>query len=103
MDGPIADELGAHPYYPLGVSIPTYVANTMNAGVLVGIFAAGCGAIFVPTYLFAVRCRPGISFGEVLIAFWWVLCGFIHLFFEGKFCGHCQRTLVSSSSLTWPP
>ena len=86
MDGPIADALGAaHPYYPLGVAVPTYVANTMNAGVLVSIFAAGCGAIFVPTYLMAVRTRPGISFGEVLIAFWWVLCGFIHLFFEGKF------------------
>ncbi|OAQ69767.1 emopamil-binding protein [Pochonia chlamydosporia 170] len=75
MDGPIADALGAHPYYPLGVSIPTYVANTMNAAVLVSIFAAGCGIIFVPTYLFAVRTRPSISFGEVLIAFWWVLCG----------------------------
>lgn len=85
MDGPITEALGAHhPYYPLGVAIPTYVANTMNAGVLVSIFAAGCGVIFVPTYLFAVRTRPAISFGEVLVAFWWVLCGFIHLTFEGK-------------------
>ncbi|EFY95972.1 3-beta-hydroxysteroid-Delta(8),Delta(7)-isomerase [Metarhizium anisopliae] len=86
MDGPITEALGAHhPYYPLGVAIPTYVANTMNAGVLVSIFAAGCGVIFVPTYLFAVRTRPAISFGEVLVAFWWVLCGFIHLTFEGYF------------------
>ncbi|KAK2606318.1 hypothetical protein QQS21_003249 [Conoideocrella luteorostrata] len=84
MDGPIAD-LGPHPYYPLGVSIPTYVANTMNAGVLVSIFAAGCGIIFLPTYLAATKSRPGISFGEILIVFWWVLCGFIHFFFEGYF------------------
>ncbi|QPH19706.1 hypothetical protein C2857_004999 [Epichloe festucae Fl1] len=85
MEGLIADLGPPQPFYPLGVSVPTYVANTMSTSVLLSIFAAGCGSLFLPTYVFATRSRPGISLGEVLIAFWWVLCGFIHFFFEGYF------------------
>ncbi|ODA77610.1 hypothetical protein RJ55_07239 [Drechmeria coniospora] len=90
MDGPLAATVadGGHPFYPLGVSIPGYAANTMSALVLVLIFAAGCGAIFVPTWLVASRARRDISRCELLVTFWFVLCGFIHLFFEGYFSYH---------------
>ena len=60
-----------------------YVANSMSAAVLVFIFAAGCGVIFLPTYLVASRARPALPGCELLITFWFVLCGCIHLFFEG--------------------
>ncbi|KAG6038346.1 hypothetical protein E4U41_004295 [Claviceps citrina] len=81
----------SHPYYPLGVRLPTYVANTMGARALVSVFAAGCGAMLLATWAFASakgkrkggRGREPLSGSEVVVLFWWVLCGFIHLFFEG--------------------
>ena len=90
MDGPIAGTgaLGDHPFYPLGLEVTNYVANSMSAAVLVAIFAAGCGAIFLPTYLFASRARPSLPTCELLITFWFVLCGCIHLFFEGTLDPH---------------
>ena len=86
MDGPIAamGAHGDHPFYPLGAPVKNYIANTMGPVTLVAIFAAGCGALFVPTALVASRVRPGLPFTELLIAFWFVLCGCIHLFFEGQ-------------------
>ncbi|POR31607.1 3-beta-hydroxysteroid-Delta(8), Delta(7)-isomerase [Tolypocladium paradoxum] len=87
MDGPIAGTgaHGDHPFYPLGVQVPGYVANSMSAAVLVLIFAVGCGVIFLPTYLVASRARPALPTCELLATFWFVLCGCIHLFFEGYF------------------
>lgn len=101
MDGPIAGTgaHGDHPFYPLGVKVPGYVANSMSAAVLVFIFAAGCGVIFLPTYLVASRARPALPGCELLITFWFVLCGCIHLFFEGRSRGRappdgCRACLV---------
>lgn len=85
MQSPIAEPVAAHPYYPLGVAIPNYVANSMNAFSVVSVFTLGCLGVFSATYLVAVRLRPGIQYGTLLLAFWWALCGCIHLFFEGYF------------------
>ncbi|KAK2595023.1 hypothetical protein QQS21_007277 [Conoideocrella luteorostrata] len=85
MESPIVEALEAHPYYPLGVSIPKYVGNTMGAFNVVSTFCLGCGAIFAMTYLLAVRLRPAIHLYTLLLTFWRVLCGSIHLFFEGYF------------------
>jgi cholestenol delta-isomerase len=74
-----------HPYFPLGVEIPGYVANTQGALGLVSTFAAMCAVIFFATYCVAQTARPALSFGGILTAFWFVLCGCIHLFFEGYF------------------
>ncbi|UNI17567.1 Cholestenol Delta-isomerase [Purpureocillium takamizusanense] len=82
MDAPA---MASHPFYPLGAPVKNYVANTIGPVTLVAIFAAACGALFVPTALVAARVRPGLPLTELLIAFWFVLCGCIHLFFEGYF------------------
>lgn len=85
MNSSIINPLGeSHPYYPLGVDLPLYVANTMDAFTLVTCFGIGVVTIFATTYFLAIRSRPTISTGDLLCALWWAMCGFIHLFFEGK-------------------
>ncbi|CAM1508968.1 Fc.00g027070.m01.CDS01 [Cosmosporella sp. VM-42] len=90
MDAPLVHKVNAtatplHPYFPLGVAIPTYAANSLGAGALVSIFAAGCALIFLTTHLIIQQANPGLSRGQAVTTMWFVLCGFIHLFFEGYF------------------
>ncbi|KAJ5930959.1 hypothetical protein N7466_006452 [Penicillium verhagenii] len=73
----------SHPYYPLGVIVDNYVTNTIPAPVLVLIFAVGTLAIFGGTHLVIKHSRLNIPPSEVAATMWFVLCGFIHLFFEG--------------------
>lgn len=79
------DTLPLHPYFPIGLALPTYAANSLPASTLVPIFAAGCAFIFLTTYITIQQTRPGLSNGAIATALWFVLCGFIHLFFEGYF------------------
>ncbi|KAJ5949975.1 hypothetical protein N7454_001559 [Penicillium verhagenii] len=72
----------SHPYYPLGVIVDKYVANTIPAPVLVLIFAVGTLAIFGGTHLVIKHSRPNMPPSEVFATMWFVLCGLIHLFFE---------------------
>jgi cholestenol delta-isomerase len=72
-----------HPYFPLGVVIPGYVGNSLSAQALVSSFAAGCAVIFLSTYYVIQLTRPTLSYGGVATTLWFVLCGCIHLFFEG--------------------
>lgn len=86
-----------HPYHPLGVAIPGYVANEMATITILAYFAVGCSLILgatavvvhkyaVPRYTAKGR-GAGISTGEVATAMWFVLCGFIHIGMEGEFLG----------------
>lgn len=63
-----------HPYYPLDLEIPHYLANQWDTFTLVSIFAAGCAAIFSSTYLLVMRVRPRISTADLLTLLWFVLC-----------------------------
>jgi hypothetical protein len=84
------DVLGSplHPYYPLGVTIPGYVAKILTTQEILGIFTATCLSILVPTWLYIRHVRPNLSASQVSTALWFVLCGFIHLGLEGKFQYH---------------
>ena len=74
-----------HPYYPPSAIITDYAANTLPTLTLLICFAAGCAAILTPTLILIRRTNPSLSNGEVATAMWFVLCGFIHFFFEGEF------------------
>jgi cholestenol delta-isomerase len=73
-----------HPYYPLDANISGYVADESTVLSLLGSFVAGCVAIFGFTYLAVKRVNPRLSTTELITVMWFVLCGCIHLFFEGK-------------------
>lgn len=80
-----------HPYYPLEAEIIGYLAPSFNTFELCGIFASGCAVIFALTYVFTTKIRPNVSFGDLTTVMWFVLCGCIHLFFEGYFAWNFQR------------
>jgi cholestenol delta-isomerase len=73
-----------HPYYPLDVRIVGYVANESTVLSLLGSFVAGCAAIFGLTYLAIKRMNSSLPATELITVMWFVLCGCIHLFFEGE-------------------
>ncbi|KFH48197.1 3-beta-hydroxysteroid-Delta(8),Delta(7)-isomerase-like protein [Hapsidospora chrysogenum ATCC 11550] len=76
---------GEHPYFPPSAVLPGYAVNTMDAATLVACFVAGSGAILTTAYTIISRARPGLARSDILAALWFVLCGFIHFFFEGYF------------------
>ncbi|WYZ44859.1 hypothetical protein EsH8_VIII_000175 [Colletotrichum jinshuiense] len=80
-----------HPYYPADVVLPGYVANKLGSLALQASFAAGATAILAPTHQIIRRANPKLSKGEVATALWFVLCGFIHFFFEGYFAYNQAR------------
>lgn len=63
-----------HPYYPLHLEIPSYLANQWDTLTLVSLFASGCTVIFLVTYLLVMRVQPKITNGDLLTVMWFVLC-----------------------------
>ncbi|KAF1996367.1 EBDP4, emopamil-binding protein [Amniculicola lignicola CBS 123094] len=80
-----------HPYYPLGVEVAGYLANEWNTLELCSMFAAGCTVIFGITYALVRKLRPNASTPDLITVMWFVLCGFIHLTFEGYFAYNFRR------------
>ncbi|KAH7033514.1 3-beta-hydroxysteroid-Delta(8),Delta(7)-isomerase [Microdochium trichocladiopsis] len=98
-----------HPYHPLGVAIPGYLANEMATIEILAYFVVGCTLILGSTMYLVRRfgvARPGakgtsgggISNLEVATAMWFVLCGFIHIGMEGYVVYH-SATIASSRTL----
>ncbi|KAF2714861.1 EBDP4, emopamil-binding protein [Pleomassaria siparia CBS 279.74] len=83
--------LPLHPYYPIEAEIIGYLANEWNTLELCSMFAAGCTAIFTVTYLVVKRLRPNVSNSDMITVLWFILCSFIHLFFEGYFAYNFRR------------
>jgi cholestenol delta-isomerase len=78
-----ADCVAVHPYYPQDTIRDNYVANTLSVPTLLVSFAIGVVAILYSTKATARNRRPSMSSSDMYAAMWFVLCGFIHLFFEG--------------------
>ena len=79
------DALPDHPFYPLGIALPGYIANEMSTIQILGIFAATCVSVLLPTLVAINRKRPDLPKRELWAALWFVLCGCIHLILEGLF------------------
>jgi len=86
-----ATMLPTHPYHPIDLELVGYLANKWDTLTLLSIFGAGCIAILSVTYLVAMRVRPRVSTSDLWTVKWFVLCGCIHLFFEGYFAYNFRR------------
>ena len=76
---------GAHPYYPVSIEVVDYLANEYSVPALLGLFAAGCVAVFGVTLLVVRQVNPRLGGSDRAAVLWFVLCGTIHTFFEGYF------------------
>ncbi|KAK6823570.1 hypothetical protein PG995_006312 [Apiospora arundinis] len=86
------DALPDHPFYPLGIALPGYIANEMSTIQILCISAATCGSVMLPTLLAINRKRPELPKRELSTAMWFVLCGCIHLILEGYFAFNAVAT-----------
>ncbi|KAF4126199.1 cholestenol Delta-isomerase [Geosmithia morbida] len=59
--------------------------------VLVSYFSLGAGVILTATLALSRRLQPNLSAADTLMTMWFVLCGFIHLFFEGYYAYNFSR------------
>ncbi|KAG0636889.1 emopamil binding protein [Tuber brumale] len=75
----------SHPFYPLRLSLPHYVPNTLSSTQLVSTFAAATLVILVETWVLVNTTSKEVATSEKLHCLWFALCGFIHFFFEGHF------------------
>ncbi|KAK6579809.1 hypothetical protein PZA11_007517 [Diplocarpon coronariae] len=83
----------AHPYFPATLALAgrTYVANSWHLFTLIAVFAAGGAALVAATWAGARRLNPRLGPGDLGLVVWFVLCGSIHLFFEGYFVYNHHR------------
>ncbi|KAI0167463.1 Emopamil binding protein-domain-containing protein [Pestalotiopsis sp. NC0098] len=99
MFGQIAEPAEvAHPYYPLGVDIPHYAANTLPLPVILGSLAGMLGSVMLAASTLALRFNPGLGRGQLAVFCWFVMCGSLHCFFEGYFVFN-HATVASSQNL----
>lgn len=92
----MSDRTGAalHPYYPLGVVIPGYVAPSLSTVEILTKFTLTCLSILLPTGLFVYSRKRPLSRQDAVATLWFVLCGFIHLGLEGMYMfssAHCPH------------
>ncbi|KAK4456111.1 Emopamil binding protein-domain-containing protein [Podospora aff. communis PSN243] len=88
-----------HPYYPPEVQLSGgYVPNELGLVPLisrfVGLIAVHLGTTLTIAHVFNKR----LDGKEQLVFLWFMLCAFLHLFFEGYFITH-HTSLASSQSL----
>ncbi|KAI9738110.1 MAG: hypothetical protein M1818_005538 [Claussenomyces sp. TS43310] len=80
-----------HPYYPLEVEIASYLANEWSVPVLLSIFSSLCATILAVTLAIVRKVHPDLHDADKAAIWWFVLCGFIHTFFEGYFAVNHSR------------
>lgn len=80
-----------HPYFPVEAAIINYIPNSYSVPTLLGIFAAGSGAILGATYLGLSKVAPWVNKGDKFTILWFILSGCIHTFFEGYFIVNHER------------
>ncbi|KAH8152604.1 uncharacterized protein LAJ45_03445 [Morchella importuna] len=87
------------PYYPQDLRLPHYVPNTLTTPELISRFAAYCVMIVIGTIiLLGAVARKRLTTYEKIVATWFMLCGFIHLFFEGYF-GYTASRIAGNTHL----
>jgi cholestenol delta-isomerase len=79
--------MAGHPYFPPDLDLPGYQSNNVPVPILLAAFAGATGFVLTTTSVLAHSVNPGISRGKLLTAMWFMLCGCIHLFFEGTSAG----------------
>lgn len=77
----------SHPYYPLDVKLPHYVPNDKSHITLIAILLAwGIVIVVAANYVISFT-WPTASKRERFTSVWFVLCGILHITFEGQlFC-----------------
>ncbi|XXH04796.1 complexed with cef1p [Hypoxylon texense] len=88
----------AHPYYPVGVSIPGYEPNEAPLPVLLASLGGMLGFALLGASAIALRANPNLSKSKLALLCWFVMNGCLHCFFEGYFVLN-HATIASSQNV----
>ncbi|KAB5570286.1 cholestenol delta-isomerase-like protein [Coniochaeta sp. 2T2.1] len=87
-----------HPYFPQDAAIPHYEANMASLAVILRGFVSLI-VVFVTSGLYVGRTiNPGLRMSEMAAMAWFLLCFFLHAFFEGYFVLY-HNSLAGSQTL----
>ena len=75
----------AHPYFPADAVIVDYTPNTLSVTTLLEVFGTVAASIPGAAYLGLLNFAPSLKHGDRLTVLWFILCGCLHVFFEGYF------------------
>ncbi|KAB5558434.1 Emopamil binding protein-domain-containing protein [Coniochaeta sp. 2T2.1] len=96
---PMSTDTGiGHPYFPQDAAIPHYEANTASLAAILRGFVSLI-IVFVTSGLYVGRTiNPALRKGEMMAMAWFLLCFFLHAFFEGYFVLY-HDSLAASQTL----
>ena len=77
-----------HPFFPTTILVPDYIPQSLSTFSLLTIFSVGLAGIIHSSRVLLWAHQPHLTAGENWTATWFILCGFIHTFFEGKYISH---------------
>ena len=95
--------MASHPYYPPDLVLPGFMPNDIPVPILITSFAGAAGLVVWITSVLARTIRPGLGKTDLLTAMWFMLCGCIHLFFEGSSNLLFFHSLSTSPTARRPP
>jgi cholestenol delta-isomerase len=88
-----------HPYFPVDLELPHYVANTKDVLEILAIFGVVVIVVMTATWLYLRGVRlpagPAFSFLDKMKLCWFVSCVLIHIIIEGYFSLN-HKTLAGS-------
>ncbi|KAH8909555.1 Emopamil-binding protein [Coniochaeta sp. PMI_546] len=88
----------SHPYFPQDASIPNYIPNTASLEVILRDFGTLIVVIVTSALNLAKYLEPDLHTNELAAIAWFLICFFLHAFFEGYFVLY-HDSLAASQSL----
>ncbi|KAI6375749.1 hypothetical protein MCOR25_002909 [Pyricularia grisea] len=88
--------ISQHPYFPEDAYIPDFVPNDKSLTDLVLPFAGTITCVLAASVILSKRINPGICLTDLCQICWFVLSGYLHVFFEGYLILNYERVASSN-------
>lgn len=87
-----------HPYYPTSIELPNYIPNSASLAENVTQFSILWILVLGGSWTLLIRPSTGLTLPDKLTCLWFILCGTLHVFFEGYFVLN-QSSLLEKQDL----
>lgn len=83
-----------HPFFPIDAYVPDYVATSTPTAILLTIFFGTVAAILALSKVSLTHFNRNLSNSDLWTTSWFILCGFIHTFFEGVYLPYSYPSMA---------
>ncbi|KAF2665690.1 EBP domain protein [Microthyrium microscopicum] len=91
--------MSSHPYYPPDIALPNYVPNDKHPLLLIAVLALWAVSIISSAWWIIGFLQPTLSVRDRRISVWFVMCGILHIGFEGYYV--CNARTITSQQTIW--